>query len=417
MLETLKNVRNILGLERNILVLCTTAILLNLAYGLYGPFLSPYYESVGAPIEIIGIIFSVMALADAGVMLAGGYIADRCGRKTITVFGSALMAVFVLPLFFVGLWYVAVICLMMVSFGMNIYRPGAYALVAESLPPDKRATGFSSMAFIAGLGGIVAPTIAGYLSLGGDYKLIFLLASAVLFVMAIVRQLFLIETKQKASSKDTLTRSEETPSFGEKLRLTWKSGTSTRAYLLYSVVSSLGGSMIGPYYALFYLNAIGIDQLKFGWLLSASLTSSLISQIPGGQLSDKVGRKPLILLNLITGPLAILAITQTAEFLPLLTINVISSTIGGLSAGASNALPSELVKKEYRGTALGVFNSLGRIAGAAGPLLGSLIVANYSFNVYPRIVFYTSILLSIPGILIFAAFIKETLRKDKPNAL
>lgn len=412
MLKALRNIRDILGLKRNILVLCTTAILLNLAQNMYGPFLSPYFESVGAPTEILGAIFSVMAFANAIVMLTGGHLADIYGRKRITVMGSAFMAIFILPLFWVGLWYVAVICLIMVNFGMNIYRPGAYALIVESLPPEKRATGFSSMGFIAGLGGILAPTIAGYLSLGGDYYVIFLLASAVLFIMTLSRQLFLIETKHRQrQSKSVTTDSKEPLGFLEKLKLTWHAGTGTRAYLVYSVISSLAGSIIGPYYALFYLNVIGIDQLKFGWLVSAGLTSSLISQIPGGKLSDKVGRKPLMLLNLVTGSLAILVITQTRDFLILLLIEIVSGTIGGLSSGASYVLPAELVEEEYRGTALGVFNAFGRIAGAVGPLLGSLIVAHYSFASYPRLVFYASMLLSIPSIIIFAVFIKDTLKK------
>ena len=411
----IKKIRDILGLERNILVLCTTAILLNLAQAMYGPFLSPYFQSVGAATEVIGVIFSIMAIANALVMLTGGHLSDIYGRKMMTVLGSLFMAIFIFPLYFVGLWYLAVICLIMVNFGMNIYRPGAYALIVESLPAEKRATGFSSMGFIAGLGGILAPTIAGYLSLGGDYRLIFLLASLVLFIMTVSRQLLLRETKhRKMKTKQDTSKSpsEEKLGFLEKLKLTWNSGASTRAYILYSVISSLSGSIAGPYFALLYLNAIGLDQLQYGWLVSASLTCSLITQIPGGKVSDRFGRKPLMLISMVTGTLATFAITQTRDFTLLLLIQIASSTVGGLSSGAFYTLPAELVKKEYRGTALGVFNSFGRIAGAIGPLIGSLIVAKYSFGLYPRFVFYASVLLSIPSVIVFAIFVKETLRKN-----
>lgn len=411
----IRRVRDILGLERNILVLCATAILLNLANSMYGPFLSPYFQSVGATTEILGVIFSIMAIANALVMLTGGHLADAYGRKTITVLGSLFMAIFIFPLYFVGLWYLAVVCLIMVNFGMNIYRPGAYALIVESLPAEKRATGFSSMGFIAGTGGILAPTIAGYLALGGDYRLIFLLASVVLFIMTFARQLLLRETKREKQQTDqeaSESPSEEKLSFLKKLRLTWNSGASTRAYILYSVVSSLSGSIAGPYFALLYLNTIGLDELQYGWLVSASLACSLITQIPGGKVSDRFGRKPLMLLSMVTGTLATFAITQTRDFTLLLLIEIVSSTAGGLSSGAFYTLPAELVEKEYRGTALGVFDSLGRTAGAIGPLLGSLIVANYSFELYPRFVFYASVLLSIPSVIVFAIFVRETLRKN-----
>lgn len=154
-----------------------------------------------------------------------------------------------------------------------------------------------------------------------------------------------------------------------------------------------------------------MDQLQIGMASTAFSICMAITQIPGGILSDRIGRKPLILVGLIGGPLTTLAMTQATTFYQIIIIEVISGCIIGLQAASSMTIPTELVGKEYRATALGVFRATDLIAAVIGPALGGLLVSYYTFEVYPRYVFYASILASIPSTILFALFIKETLKK------
>ncbi len=53
-----------------------------------------------------------------------------------------------------------------------------------------------------------------------------------------------------------------------------------------------------------------------------------------------------------------------------------------------------------------------QLAGAIGPSIGGLFVLYYPFLTFPRYIFYASILAQIPSIVLFALFVKETLKKD-----
>lgn len=411
MSRILTSIKEILALERNVLVLCTTVILLNVALNLYDPFLSLYLISLETPMELLGVIFSIFGLLEALVVLIGGHFSDRYGRKTIIVLSNAISAISLLPLYWVGLWPIAVACLIGMNFGRIFYSPAGLALVADSVPKEKRATGFSTMATIAYWGAVFAPIFGGYLSLGENYRVVFLYASSLVFIMTILRQSLLRETGvRRKRNMDTGLTGEHLGLIG-KLRLTWASSRSTRAYLVFGVMSSLSGALAWPWFSVFYEKVISLDTLQIGVLSSAFTVSNIIAQIPGGKLSDRMGRKPLILQGLVAGPLLIFGMTQATSFTQLLVIQIISGSSGGLASGASYALPTELVPAEYRGTALGVFSFTRRIAGALGSSLGSLIVTYYAFEAYPRYVFYASILLGILPTIIFLTLIKETLKR------
>lgn len=404
--------RDFLGLERNILVLCTTGILLNLGTGVYNPFLPLYFQNLGVQLALLGGIFSVLSLASAFITVPGGHFADRFGRKNITVFGSAMLTVSIFIMFWVGWWPLALACLVVAGFGMDVYRPATYAMIVESVPVDKRATAFSIMGLIAFSGGLFAPVLGGYLSLGGEYRILFLAGSAFLFLMTLFRQLFLRETKaaKKSIVEGKKTDGAKKLSFMGKLRMTWDSGTSTRAYLVFGVTSALAGSLAGPYFAVFYNQVLMLDQVQLGLLVTISTATMMVFQLPGGKVADKIGRKPLLLLRFASSPLVVFAMTQATQFYQLAVIELVEGVVQGLSMGASFVLPTELVSEEYRATALGVFNTTSQLAGAIGPSIGGLFVLTYPFFTFPRYIFYVSILAQIPSIILFAVFVKETLK-------
>jgi len=406
-------VRDFLGLERNILVLCTTAILLNFGSTIYNPFLPLHFETIGVSLALLGPVFSALAIASAFITVPGGHFADRFGRKRITILGSAMMAASMVPLYWIGAWPLVVACLMVTNFGRDVYRPGTYAMIVESVPVNRRATAFSIMGLIAFPGSLIAPIVGGYLSLSGDYHMLFVVSAISFTIMTLLRQVFLIETKgrKNPNTGEEIKTEKKSLSFVEKLRLTWKSSPSTRAYLIFGVTSALAGSIVGPYFAAFYLKILNLDQLQIGSLATISLIPNMICQLPGGKIADRIGRKPLALLSLLSSPIVVLAITQATNFNQLVIIQLISGAITGLSTGALYTPPTELVAEEYRATALGVFNTTSQLAGAIGPSLGGLIILIYPFLTYPRHIFYISILAGIPSIILFTMSVKETLRK------
>ena len=80
---------------------------------------------------------------------------------------------------------------------------------------------------------------------------------------------------------------------------------NARLYILNTI---LGGVAFGIFRLLFnfYILSLGYDEAMLGQLLTVSSLVALIGALPAGYLSDRLGRKPSLLLSSFTLTIAVL---------------------------------------------------------------------------------------------------------------
>jgi len=129
----------------------------------------------------------------------------------------------------------------------------------------------------------------------------------------------------------------------------------------------------------------------------------LLSALPSGWLTDKFGKKPLIILSAVLAAVG----TFVAIAVPNLTVISIGGCFIGAAIGlfyASNwALGTDIVKKEQAGQFLGISNLAGAGAGAIGAYIGGPIADSAGYV----------LLMSIYGVLFIASIIPVIFVKEK----
>jgi len=136
-------------------------------------------------------------------------------------------------------------------------------------------------------------------------------------------------------------------------------------------VAVLGFSLIAPFFP-HYAMDLGASYSLLGIIVSVYGAVQLVSQIPVGRLSDRTGRKNILLFGLVT-----------FSTLPLLYIYAKSATalifiraLGGLGASAvwpiAMALIIDQADAKSRGAAMGWYNAAFFSALALGPLFGGV---------------------------------------------
>ncbi|MEA2090700.1 MAG: MFS transporter, partial [Thermoproteota archaeon] len=153
---------NLSVLEGNLLVLTLSWMLWFPAMRMTNTYSQRYITALGATPFIFGVINAVSMIAVSIVRIPGGYIADRYGRKKIVstmTFGVALAYLFYA---FASSWEWILIGAT-VSNLFLIYQPALMAIRADSVPAEKRGTGFALANFLPRLICIPAPIIALYL--------------------------------------------------------------------------------------------------------------------------------------------------------------------------------------------------------------------------------------------------------------
>ena len=144
-------------------------------------------------------------------------------------------------------------------------------------------------------------------------------------------------------------------------------------------VAVLGFSLVAPIFPL-YAIGLGASYSLLGFIISVYGAVQLITQIPIGRLSDRRGRKPLIILGLLAFTvLPPLYIYATNAYL-LIPIRI----LGGIGASAvwplAMAMIIDKVSSESRGAAMGRYNAAFYSAVAVGPLIGGFLYDRYGLK-------------------------------------
>jgi len=392
-------------LGRNVLTLAVTALLLNVAMNMYDPFLSLFFIQLGISTVLLGLVFSIYRIGFSILMLPGGYLADKFGRKRLIVLGCLVYATFLLPIYWSNSWILALAFLVCAQLGISIYQPGTQAMLTESLTDETRAAGFGAFWSITMIGGLIGPVIAGYMSADGNYKPLFLAASAIMFGVTLLRYRFLQETKKERR----LGYVSREAGFIEKLNDTWNTSSSVKSYIIWSSLYEFGFQLMLPYTAVLWSLMIHMDAFLIGIASSVFMLLMIVAEIPGGRLSDRIGRKPCIILSILGLMASTLIMIFSTFSLEVILSQAVGGVFAGLGHGASEALPGELVNEEIRGTAIGVFRTTSGLVGGFGPLTASLVCSIYPFETFPRTVFYAYLLIDLVCAIVLALFVKETL--------
>ncbi len=153
----------------------------------------------------------------------------------------------------------------------------------------------------------------------------------------------------------------------------------------------------------YYLHEFGAGAFEYGLLVATFSIFAFIAAGPFGSLSDRMGRKPVILISLVGASIS-LVIFGLANSIILLFIA--RAAEGFFTAGlwpSSDALVSDIVPPEKRGSAWGTLLA-GRTTGMIfGPTLGGILVVFFGL----RIPFLINAALAVMAFFLCLLFIKE----------
>src|ERR1700681_3864477 len=260
----------------------------------------------------VAALLSTIALFTAGFLIRPlgaflfGYLGDRVGRKytfivTLTGMGLGTACIGLIPT------YASIgVAAAFILFGLRIIQGlclggeygGAITYVAEHVPDESRGyyTGWLQTSPTLGIVVSLAVIIATRTYFGNDvfnawaWRVPFLV-SFLLVAVAIYIRLQLRETPIF----------EEIRAKGQMTKNPWKEAflSSNIKYILIATVVLIGQGVVwysGQFWALYFLQQVSkVDPLNSAYIVGAALLLATPSLIFFGWLSDKIGRKPVIL--------------------------------------------------------------------------------------------------------------------------
>ena len=397
--------------NRNILVISLTTTLWGVSNSGFQTFWSLWLrKDLGISLAMVGLLSTFQSAEQLLFQLPGGIITDKIGRRKIILFGTFLR--FFPPIIYlVATNWEHILLATIINASTSIYNPALEAIVADSLPSRQRGTGYGAYRMITSMPRVFMPTVGGIVMDAYGYsagvKIFNVLTMVFVLIMLIVRMKLITETLASSHSK----RSTKT-TFSDALHVP----RSIWAMMAVATIGGLAIRMIQQLTPLFAREVLGLSNTEIGIASTAlSLTSTLLI-MPSGLISDRVGRKPLILIAEAITPLTTFAIPYVNGFLMYLGLQIatgVGSALGGRHMGFSGgpawqALISDYVPSERRGTVMGLQSTVSGVAGTPAALVGTYIYDND-----PGSAFIVSAIIAATVIPIFLFGVKEPKKREE----
>jgi len=389
----------------NYRILVVSWIIMDLAMEMPAPNFQYYVQALGGTGVALGIIGLANFLAMAAVAFPGGYLTDKYGRRwliTTMTFGMALSFLFFA---LAPTWHFILLGAVMSSLCL-IYQPALFAMVQDSLPPERRGMGSSIIQLIHGTFNTPGPIIAGFLllqfGLVASMRIIYLIMTALFLTAAVWR----LRLKETMTNGDPIRFSYFISSYPKAVKESlsvWKVVPRSMFWLfIVQITVMFGMSVTNVINALYARDVLLIPKEQWWLVFIPLLLTIVVASIPIGKMVDKIGRKiPLVLGLFVFG--AATWIFVTGNFLTVM-ISMCLFAIGQLLImSAVMALATDLVPPVNRGKVVGFRNFVGYIVMGFGMLLGNYLYVSF----IPQLPFYVTLGLIVPAFLVVLFLVHE----------
>jgi MFS family permease len=188
--------------------------------------------------------------------------------------------------------------------------------------------------------------------------------------------------------------------------------------LLGMLAFRFGQGLYFPFSAIHFHNALGIPLSLVGVGLASLAVASVLSGLVSGPLTDRYGRKPVMLLALAGSAASFFAFSLVDGFAGYLAVSVLAGLAGSaMFDAARNAMVADVTLPGRRSRAYGLVRVGGNVGWALGPITAGVVsaAAGGDGDVY-RALFTGTAILTAAVMLVLAFAVRESLPSQKETA-
>jgi len=145
-----------------------------------------------------------------------------------------------------------------------------------------------------------------------------------------------------------------------------------------SFIDRIGGTLLFPFFALYITQRFKVGMTEAGVILGMFSFFGLFGNVIGGALTDRLGRRKLILFGLVFSALSTLTLGSVNDFVWLYPLAVLIGILSDVAGPAHGAMIADILPEEQRQEGFGILRVVANLAWMIGPIIGGF-VANTSF--------------------------------------
>ena len=324
-------------------------------------FLVLYLREKGYSIAESGLVVSFYGVGNTAAAAAGGWFADRLGRRNAIALSMFTAAATMLALSQAD-WLPLIIALTtLTGLTSEMYRPASSALLTDLTPAGERIPAFALNRLAINLGFAAGPATAGFLA-EESFFLVFLGDALTCIAFGIIALVALPEGVR-------VRRGEERR--GEAIRTMFRDGV----FVFFLVASVLGAFVYFQQQSTFPLHVrdSGLEDSDYGLLISLNGLAIVFLELPLVSISRRFRAPPVLALGSFLVGLGF-AVNAVADDRPELALGVLIWTLGEIVyAPVASAYVADIAPEHLRGRYQGAWGLTWGLAFMLGPALGAAV--------------------------------------------
>lgn len=403
-----------------LLVMCLFVVMME-GYDLviYGSIVSNLIEEWHLSTVTAGFIGSA---ALVGMMVGSfslGILADKIGRKKVTILCLTLFSIFTGLAGFVHSAWIFAACRFLAGLGIGGAMPNAIGLLSDYVPGKSRNTMIAIATTGMQIGGILAPVTSIFAIPTLGWRFCLFVGFAALIAVPIMIKLLpdsldhlYAKGKQNEIKKILAKVSPQTNSDQVVISLDSPKDSKSPVIELFRKKRAVNTVMFWTVFFMGLLMIYGLNTWlpklmeSAGYSLGSSLTFLIVLNSVGlvgtvilGRIADRMKNpRPLLIILYIVGAIAMVLLSIKGS---MTTAYILIGICGICTFGSQNigiAYVAHYYPGKIRTTGLGVCNTVGRVGGILGPSLGGVLLAAQ----LPM--FFNCLAFAIPGVIASVAY-------------
>ena len=403
----MKDQRKILGVSQTVFTLGIVSLLTDVSSEMLVPVIPQFLKfAIGASMLNIGLIEGIAESVASVLRVYAGYLADKFGRpKLLTVIGYGLSAL-TKPFYLIAHSWPDILGIRFADrFGKGVRSAPRDVLIADTTEDSERGRAFGLHRAMDTTGAVLGPLIVVLLVLflfgkqflvepGPQhldlYHLIFIAAAVHAVLGWLVLAIFVKERRR-----------ETTEAHKPEIKLSMLDNRF-RIFLAIVTLFSIGNSS-DAFLVLRATSApIKMGLIDFLWVYVVFNALSAFISLRSGIISDRIGRKPIIIAGWIVFSAVYFAMARVSTPTGIWIWFIIYGAYYGMTDGMLRAFAVDLAPSHLRGTAVGAYFTFTGIA-----LLPASIIAGLLWDhVSKSAPFYYGSASSIAAAILLSVFVK-----------
>jgi MFS transporter, DHA1 family, multidrug resistance protein len=351
------------------------------------PVLPLFARELGAGPALIGFVMGASTITGIVVKLPAGALSDVFGRRRLLLAGALVFAT--LPFTYLAVSTLLAVVLLRFVHGSAtaIFGPVASASLSDIAPPGQRGTWLSTYSAAQGAGQALGPVLAGYLIAAGRFDLAFAAAGLIGIGAPLIVAGWSGGPEVISSREPWQELKRGIAEVGRDRLVLVTSGAQAAQFML--------NGALNAFLPLYGREVLGLTVTEMGWLFGIQTLATLAVRPAIGYLSDRVGRRWVIVTGLLLCSAAVLLVSIATSGPEIVTAVLAYAAGVATTTAATSAYITDLTRRARYGAAHGIFGTIYDVGDALGPIVAGLLVAAVGYTVMFQVMAAVALMMAV----------------------